>query len=154
MSLAWLFAWCSCDILSCTGALCIISWKDTTISQHQLFKTICMCVYTCMCNVSEKGRIYTAMLDTMSDHCVPVLLKAGAVLWWRCTLVWQFGFRKWKSHVTERPIEDRSDQVKELYSEQIFIKPYTGPWDSSSFSDIMCRTSTKRTCLMHLLFLI
>lgn len=45
-----------------------------------------------------------------------------------CVLVWQFGFRKWKSHVTERPIEDRSDQVKELYSEQIFIKPYTGQW--------------------------
>ncbi|XP_017349763.1 cation/H+ exchanger protein 1 isoform X2 [Ictalurus punctatus] len=39
---------------------------------------------------------------------------------------YMFGFRKWKSHVTERPIEDRSDQVKELYSEQIFIKPYTG----------------------------
>ncbi|KAF4079845.1 hypothetical protein AMELA_G00182990 [Ameiurus melas] len=39
---------------------------------------------------------------------------------------YMFGFRKWKSHVTERPIEDRSDQVKELYSEQIFIKTYTG----------------------------
>lgn len=40
--------------------------------------------------------------------------------------MWQFGFRKWKSHVTERPIEDRSDLVKELYSEQIYIKPQTG----------------------------
>ncbi|NXX23739.1 VNX1 protein, partial [Podargus strigoides] len=29
---------------------------------------------------------------------------------------YKFGFKKWKSHVTERPWEDRSDIVKELYS--------------------------------------
>ncbi|XP_042561713.1 putative cation exchanger C521.04c, partial [Clupea harengus] len=39
---------------------------------------------------------------------------------------YRFGFRKWKSHVTERPIEDQSDVVKELYSELSFIKPDTG----------------------------
>ncbi|XP_023651324.1 cation/H+ exchanger protein 1 isoform X1 [Paramormyrops kingsleyae] len=39
---------------------------------------------------------------------------------------YRFGFRKWKSHVTERPFEDRSDIVKELYSELNFIKPQTG----------------------------
>uniref|UniRef100_A0A8C9WQW3 Cation/H+ exchanger protein 1 n=1 Tax=Scleropages formosus TaxID=113540 RepID=A0A8C9WQW3_SCLFO len=39
---------------------------------------------------------------------------------------YRFGFRKWKSHVTERPFEDRSDIVKELYSELNFVKPYTG----------------------------
>lgn len=39
---------------------------------------------------------------------------------------YRFGFRKWKSHVTERPFEDRSDVVKELYSELNVIKPYTG----------------------------
>uniref|UniRef100_A0A674C5E9 Cation/H+ exchanger protein 2 n=1 Tax=Salmo trutta TaxID=8032 RepID=A0A674C5E9_SALTR len=33
---------------------------------------------------------------------------------------------KWKSHVTERPFEDRSDVVKELYSELNVIKPHTG----------------------------
>lgn len=38
----------------------------------------------------------------------------------------QFGFRKWKSHVTERPIEDRSEVVRELYSELNFIRPVTG----------------------------
>uniref|UniRef100_A0A674PFY2 Cation/H+ exchanger protein 2 n=1 Tax=Takifugu rubripes TaxID=31033 RepID=A0A674PFY2_TAKRU len=38
----------------------------------------------------------------------------------------QFGFRKWKSHVTERPFEDRSEVVKELYSELTSIKPHTG----------------------------
>ncbi|XP_072241710.1 uncharacterized protein cax2 isoform X1 [Leuresthes tenuis] len=39
---------------------------------------------------------------------------------------YRFGFRKWKSHVTERPFEDRSDVVKELYSELNVIKPHSG----------------------------
>ncbi|KAG7329642.1 hypothetical protein KOW79_007816 [Hemibagrus wyckioides] len=39
---------------------------------------------------------------------------------------YKFGFRKWKSHVTERPFEDRSEIVKELYSELTIIKPNTG----------------------------
>lgn len=43
-----------------------------------------------------------------------------------CVSVWQFGFRKWKSHVTERPFEDRSEVVKELYSELTYIKPHAG----------------------------
>lgn len=36
---------------------------------------------------------------------------------------YKFGFRKWKSHVTERPFQDRSEIVKELYSELNVIKP-------------------------------
>ncbi len=40
--------------------------------------------------------------------------------------VCQFGFRKWKSHVTERPFEVRSEVVKELYSELNVIKPQSG----------------------------
>lgn len=43
-----------------------------------------------------------------------------------CPSVWQFGFRKWKSHVTERPFEDRSEVVKELYSELNTVKPHSG----------------------------
>ncbi|XP_034542634.1 putative cation exchanger C521.04c [Notolabrus celidotus] len=39
---------------------------------------------------------------------------------------YRFGFRKWKSHVTERPFEDRSEVVKELYSELKIIKPNSG----------------------------
>ncbi|XP_059401846.1 uncharacterized protein cax2 [Carassius carassius] len=38
---------------------------------------------------------------------------------------YKFGFRKWKSHVTERPFENRSNIVKELYSELNVIKPYS-----------------------------
>ncbi|KAM7396548.1 hypothetical protein PAMP_019581 [Pampus punctatissimus] len=40
---------------------------------------------------------------------------------------YRFGFRKWKSHVTARPFEDRSEVVKELYSELNVIRPHTGP---------------------------
>lgn len=39
---------------------------------------------------------------------------------------YRFGFRKWKSHVTERPFEVRSEVVKELYSELKIIKPHSG----------------------------
>ncbi|XP_012731529.2 low affinity vacuolar monovalent cation/H(+) antiporter isoform X1 [Fundulus heteroclitus] len=40
---------------------------------------------------------------------------------------YRFGFRKWKSHVTARPFEHRSDVVKELYSELNVVKPHSGP---------------------------
>ncbi|KAM8972146.1 uncharacterized protein RCH25_017766 [Pelodytes ibericus] len=39
---------------------------------------------------------------------------------------YKFGFKKWKSHVTERPWEDRSDIVKELYSELNVVKSSVG----------------------------
>ncbi|XP_067915522.1 cation/H+ exchanger protein 1 isoform X2 [Heterodontus francisci] len=35
---------------------------------------------------------------------------------------YKFGFKKWKSHVTQRPLEDRSAIVKELYSDLNVIK--------------------------------
>ncbi|XP_069485705.1 uncharacterized protein [Ambystoma mexicanum] len=37
-----------------------------------------------------------------------------------------FGFKKWKSHVTERPWEDRSEIVKELYSDLNVVKCSVG----------------------------
>ncbi|XP_039996814.1 cation/H+ exchanger protein 1 isoform X2 [Xiphias gladius] len=39
---------------------------------------------------------------------------------------YKFGFRKWKGNVTERPIEDRSDVIKELYSDLSIVKPREG----------------------------
>ncbi|XP_010185327.1 PREDICTED: low affinity vacuolar monovalent cation/H(+) antiporter-like [Mesitornis unicolor] len=41
---------------------------------------------------------------------------------------YKFGFKKWKSHVTERPWEDRSEIVKELYSDLNVIR---GPGGST-----------------------
>ncbi|XP_040199193.1 low affinity vacuolar monovalent cation/H(+) antiporter-like [Rana temporaria] len=35
---------------------------------------------------------------------------------------YKFGFKKWKSHITERPWEDRSEIVKELYSDLNVVK--------------------------------
>ncbi|CAH1246765.1 Hypp7776 [Branchiostoma lanceolatum] len=39
---------------------------------------------------------------------------------------YRFGFKKWKSHVTARPLEVRSDVVKELYSEPRTVKLIKG----------------------------
>ncbi|XP_075455027.1 uncharacterized protein LOC142494354 [Ascaphus truei] len=39
---------------------------------------------------------------------------------------YKFGFKKWKSHVTERPWEDRSEIVKELYSDLNTVKSSVG----------------------------
>ncbi|NXD28514.1 VNX1 protein, partial [Spelaeornis formosus] len=41
---------------------------------------------------------------------------------------YKFGFKKWKSHVTARPWEDRSDIVKELYSDLTVIRGSGGEW--------------------------
>ncbi|XP_028426329.1 cation/H+ exchanger protein 1 isoform X2 [Perca flavescens] len=40
---------------------------------------------------------------------------------------YKFGFRKWKGNVTEKPIEDRSDIIKGLYSDLSIVKPQGGP---------------------------
>uniref|UniRef100_UPI0037E8BF42 cation/H+ exchanger protein 1 n=1 Tax=Semicossyphus pulcher TaxID=241346 RepID=UPI0037E8BF42 len=39
---------------------------------------------------------------------------------------YKFGFRKWKGNVTEKPIEDRSEIIKELYSDLSIVKPQEG----------------------------
>ncbi|XP_056281203.1 cation/H+ exchanger protein 1 [Pseudoliparis swirei] len=39
---------------------------------------------------------------------------------------YKFGFRKWKGHVTEKPIEDQSDIIKELHSDLSYVKPQEG----------------------------
>ncbi|TWW64667.1 hypothetical protein D4764_22G0003140 [Takifugu flavidus] len=44
---------------------------------------------------------------------------------------YKFGFRKWKGNVTEKPIEDRSDVIKELYS------------DLNTASDVVKRSTVK-----------
>ncbi|XP_063179824.1 uncharacterized protein LOC134510438 isoform X2 [Chroicocephalus ridibundus] len=41
---------------------------------------------------------------------------------------YKFGFKKWKSHVTARPWEDRSEIVKELYSDLNVIRGSGGEW--------------------------
>ncbi|NXM06065.1 VNX1 protein, partial [Tyrannus savana] len=44
---------------------------------------------------------------------------------------YKFGFKKWKSHVTARPWEERSDIVKELYSDLTVLRgPAGGAGDS------------------------
>ncbi|XP_068889874.1 uncharacterized protein [Aphelocoma coerulescens] len=48
---------------------------------------------------------------------------------------YKFGFKKWKSHVTARPWEDRSEIVKELYSDLNVIRGSGGRlcWDLAGY---------------------
>lgn len=39
---------------------------------------------------------------------------------------YKFGFRKWKGNVTEKPIEDQSEIVRELHSDLSIVKPQEG----------------------------
>ncbi|XP_041833325.1 cation/H+ exchanger protein 1 isoform X2 [Melanotaenia boesemani] len=39
---------------------------------------------------------------------------------------YKFGFRKWMGNVTERPFEDRSEIIKELYNDLSVVKPREG----------------------------
>ncbi|XP_028254933.1 cation/H+ exchanger protein 1 isoform X2 [Parambassis ranga] len=39
---------------------------------------------------------------------------------------YKFGFRKWKGNVTERPIEDRSEIIRELHSDLSVVKQHEG----------------------------
>uniref|UniRef100_A0A8C5E4P3 Putative cation exchanger C521.04c n=1 Tax=Gouania willdenowi TaxID=441366 RepID=A0A8C5E4P3_GOUWI len=50
---------------------------------------------------------------------------------------YRFGFRKWKSHVTARPFEDRSEVVKELYTELNVIKQHPDPDHLITFGNIV-----------------
>ncbi|XP_041471754.1 low affinity vacuolar monovalent cation/H(+) antiporter-like [Lytechinus variegatus] len=40
---------------------------------------------------------------------------------------YMFGFKKWKSHVTKRPLQERSEVVQELYKPPLEIKPFSYP---------------------------
>jgi hypothetical protein len=41
-------------------------------------------------------------------------------------VLFQFGFKKWKSHVTARPLSERSDIVQDLYADISEAKPVVG----------------------------
>ncbi|TRY83461.1 hypothetical protein DNTS_016206 [Danionella cerebrum] len=56
------------------------------------------------------------MDDNLENLCKTSITAENPVEAQKLANNYKFGFRKWKSHVTERPFEDRSDVVKELYS--------------------------------------
>lgn len=58
----------------------------------------------------------------------------GAVVFTVC--LFQFGFRKWKGNVTEKPIEDRSDIDKELHTDLSIVKQQGGLFLTTFF--IIC----------------
>ncbi|XP_009329290.1 PREDICTED: putative cation exchanger C521.04c [Pygoscelis adeliae] len=62
--------------------------------------------------------------DEVCESCVvkTTLTAENAVEANKLSNNYKFGFKKWKSHVTARPWEDRSEIVKELYSDLNVIR--------------------------------
>ncbi|NWU98094.1 VNX1 protein, partial [Upupa epops] len=68
-------------------------------------------------------------LDEVCESCVgrTTLTAENLVEATKLSNNYKFGFKKWKGHVTERPWEDRSEIVKELYSDLNVIRGSGGP---------------------------
>ncbi|NWX39457.1 VNX1 protein, partial [Steatornis caripensis] len=66
--------------------------------------------------------------DEVCESCVgkTTLTAENAVEANKLSNNYKFGFKKWKSHVTARPWEDRSEIVKELYSDLNVIRSSGG----------------------------
>ncbi|XP_053110452.1 uncharacterized protein LOC128326823 [Hemicordylus capensis] len=74
---------------------------------------------SCCCHPSEEVQ--------PCDGCLKTTLTAeNEVEAHKLSNNYKFGFKKWKSHVTARPWEDRSEIVKELYSDLNIIKRSSG----------------------------
>ncbi|NXG50189.1 VNX1 protein, partial [Psilopogon haemacephalus] len=67
-------------------------------------------------------------LDEVCESCMvkTTLTAENAVEANKLSNNYKFGFKKWKSHVTARPWEDRSEIVKELYSDLNVIRSSGG----------------------------
>ncbi|XP_071808099.1 uncharacterized protein [Asterias amurensis] len=90
--------------------------------------------FTSSCTVSEmsagsgsvRQRRRVRTVDEMEDGFV--FLEATAtpdneIEAHKITQNYMFGFKKWKSHVTKRPLDERSDIVKMLYEQPKQVKP-------------------------------
>ncbi|XP_062839417.1 uncharacterized protein LOC100559220 isoform X1 [Anolis carolinensis] len=60
------------------------------------------------------------------DACLVKITAENEVEAHKLSNNYKFGFKKWKSHVTERPWEDRSEIVKELYSDLNVVRSPSG----------------------------
>lgn len=95
----------------------------TPSSHHSLCSALC----TTKCTSAHVCPIHHAYDDSWVEIQSKRTIRAeNKVEANRLVNNYRFGFRKWKSHVTERPFEDRSEVVKELYSELNVIKPHSG----------------------------
>ncbi|XP_063052090.1 uncharacterized protein cax2 [Engraulis encrasicolus] len=76
---------------------------------------------------AQRSHSLQALNDAWTEsRCKTMLSAENEVEAQKLANNYKFGFRKWKSHVTERPFEERSEVVKELYSDLRVIKPHTG----------------------------
>ncbi|XP_072291427.1 uncharacterized protein [Eucyclogobius newberryi] len=109
----------SCDSAPILDQFCASIESNTSSSLHP----ICLSPpSTKPCQSHYMCDDYTCVDDPQSKRTIRVENEVEAN---KLVNNYRFGFRKWKSHVTERPFEVRSDVVKELYSELNVVKPYT-----------------------------
>ncbi|MCJ8734368.1 hypothetical protein PDJAM_G00234410 [Pangasius djambal] len=107
---------------SCCEHVC---GNDQQVSTTDCHLHLPCCPYTH--KHTNKGHSTHTANETWEVSCTKTTISAeNEVEAQKLANNYKFGFRKWKSHVTERPFEDRSDIVKELYSELNIIKPNTG----------------------------
>lgn len=78
-------------------------------------------------NVVEANKLSNNYKVGEEHPWVPLYGRTGAFFTQKNPFL-QFGFKKWKSHVTARPWEDRSEIVKELYSDLNVIRGHGGGW--------------------------
>ncbi|XP_068458910.1 uncharacterized protein [Clinocottus analis] len=98
--------------------------STNTLSSHQ---SICPALSTTKCMPEHACQNHHACDDSWEEIQSKRTIRAeNEVEANKLVNNYRFGFRKWKSHVTERPFEVRSEVVKELYSELNVIKPHAG----------------------------
>uniref|UniRef100_UPI003AAE55FD uncharacterized protein n=1 Tax=Centroberyx gerrardi TaxID=166262 RepID=UPI003AAE55FD len=95
----------------------------TPSPHHSLLPVLC----TAKCTSTHPCQSHHACEESWEEISKTTIRAENEVEANKLVNNYRFGFRKWKSHVTERPFEVRSDVVKELYSELNVIKPHTGP---------------------------
>ncbi|KAL4230443.1 hypothetical protein ACF0H5_010825 [Mactra antiquata] len=68
------------------------------------------------------NEVATENTDGFEANCV-VVTPENVIEAHRMVNNYKFGFKKWKSHVTSRPLSERSDIVKDLYADISEVKP-------------------------------
>uniref|UniRef100_A0A8C4ELG2 Cation exchanger C521.04c n=1 Tax=Dicentrarchus labrax TaxID=13489 RepID=A0A8C4ELG2_DICLA len=99
---------------------------DTSLSHHPVCPALCTtakCIAAHTCEYRSRPSCDESWVEIQSKRTIKAENEVEAN---KLVNNYRFGFRKWKSHVTERPLEVRSEVVKELYSELNVIKPHSG----------------------------
>ncbi len=95
-----------------------------TDSKEAAFASSCTLSETSAGSGSVRQRRRAKNVDEMEDGFVFLnVMPDNEIEAHKITQNYMFGFKKWKSHVTKRPLDERSDIVKTLYEQPKQVKP-------------------------------